>query len=68
MDLRYSPLLPTAVPMMMVRPNLACASLDVVRLCLILGIPNPGIVESLLTVSISTVDLVWNIATHILAL
>jgi hypothetical protein len=32
--------------------------LEVVRLPLILGNPNPGIAESLLTVSMSTVDLV----------
>ena len=57
MDLRYPPLSPTAAPMI-VHPNSACASLDpldVVRLPLILGIPNLGIADSLLTVSMSIV-------------
>jgi hypothetical protein len=59
-DLRYPPLSPTAAPMIVHR-NSACASLDlldVVRLPLILEIPNPGVAESLSTMSISTVDLV----------
>jgi hypothetical protein len=46
---------------MIVRRNPACASLnplDVVGLSLILGVPNPGIAESLLTVSMFMVDLV----------
>ena len=60
MDLRFPPLSPTA-PRMIVHRNSACASLDpldVVRLPLILGVPNPGIAETLSTVSMSTVDLV----------
>jgi hypothetical protein len=46
---------------MIVHRNSAYASLDplgVVGLPLILGIPNPGAAESLLTVSMFTVDLV----------
>jgi hypothetical protein len=58
-DLRYSPLLPTVAPMI-VHQNSACVSLGLlnVRLPLILVNPNPGIAESLLIVSMSTVDLV----------
>ena len=51
MDLCYPPLSPTAAQ------NSVCASLDpldVVRLPL-MGIPNPGFADSLLTVNISTV-------------
>jgi len=56
MDLRYPPLSPTAAPMV-VHQNSVYASLDPldVRLPLILGMPNPGIADSLLTVSMSTV-------------
>jgi hypothetical protein len=68
MDLRSPPLSLTAAPMI-VHQNSVCVSLslspldvrlplEVVRLPLILGNPNPGIAESLLTVSMSTVDLV----------
>jgi len=58
MDLRYPPLSPTAAPMI-VHQNSVCVSLGPlnVRLPLILVNPNPGIAESLLTVSMSTVDL-----------
>jgi hypothetical protein len=59
-DLPYQPVSLTALPVIVHR-NSAWASLDpldVVRLSLILGVPNPGIAESLLTVSMSTVDLV----------
>src|SRR4051812_23617204 len=47
MDLRYPPLSPTAAPV--------CASLNPlnVRLSLTLEMPNPGIADSLLTVSMS---------------
>ena len=71
MDLRYPPLSPTAAPMV-VHQNSVCASLnplDVVRLSLILVILNPGIADSLLTVSMFTVkchlDLAKILATHI---
>jgi hypothetical protein len=71
MDLRYPPLSSIAAPMT-VYQNSVCASLDpldVVRLSLILGIPNPGIAESLLIVSMSTakcyLDLAKIIITHI---
>jgi hypothetical protein len=56
MDLRYPPLSSTAAPIV-VHQDPVCASLDHldVRLPLILGMPNPGIADSLLTVSMSTV-------------
>ena len=57
MDLRYPPLSPTAAPMIVHQNSVCVSSLDV-RPPLILVNPNPGIVESLLTVSMSTVDLV----------
>src|SRR5436305_8136324 len=57
--LRYSPLSPTATPMIVHR-NSACASLNPLNVAGLLLIPNPGIAESLLTVSMSTVDLVQN--------
>jgi hypothetical protein len=59
MNLRYPLLSPTAAPII-VHQNPAYVSLSPlnVRLLLILGNPNPGIAESLLTVSMPTVDLV----------
>jgi hypothetical protein len=56
-DLRYSPLSPTAAPMI-VHQNSVCVSLHVVGLSLILGGLNHGISDSLLTVSMQTVGLV----------
>jgi hypothetical protein len=60
-DLRYPPLSPTAAPMI-VRQNSVCVSLSLgplkVALPLILVNPNPGIAESLSTVS--------NVYSHIL--
>jgi hypothetical protein len=55
-DLRYPPLSPTAAPMI-VHQNSVCVFLSPldVRLSLILENPNPGMAESLLTVSMSTV-------------
>src|SRR5436305_12392659 len=67
MDLPYPSLSPTAVPMILYQ-NSVCASLNPVRLSLILAISNPGIAESLLTVSMFTVkrhlDLAIILATH----
>jgi hypothetical protein len=56
MDLRYSPLSPTAA--LIVHQNSVCVSLEVVGLSLILGGLNHGISDSLLTVSMPTVGLV----------
>ena len=59
-NLLFPPLSPTTAPIIVHR-NSACASLnplDVVRLSLILRFLNHGISDSLLTVSMSTVDLV----------
>jgi len=56
-DLRYSPLSPTAAPMI-VHQNSVCVSLNVVGLSLILGGLNHGISDSLLTVSMQTVGMV----------
>src|SRR4051794_5648040 len=55
MDLRYPPLSPTAAPIVVCQNSVYASldPLDVVRLPLILGTPNPGIADSLLTVSIS---------------
>jgi hypothetical protein len=64
MDLRYPPLSPTATPMI-VYQNSVCASLnplDVVRLPLILGMPNLGIADALLTVSMSAVKCHFDLA------
>jgi hypothetical protein len=68
-DLRFAPLSPTAAPMTVYQYSICASSssdpLKVVRLPLnvvrpppILEIPNPGIAESPLTVSISSIDLV----------
>ena len=64
LDLPYPPLSSTAAPMI-VHQNSVCASLDplnVVKLPLILGIPNPGVADSLLTVSMSTVKCYLDLA------
>jgi hypothetical protein len=59
MDLRYPPLSPTAAPMVVCQ-NSVCASLNP----LTLGMPIPGIADSLLIVSMSTVKYKI-LATHI---
>src|SRR4051794_37940503 len=59
-DLRFSPLSSIAAPIIVHR-NSACASLnplDAVSLSLILRVLNHGISDSLLTVSMSIIDLV----------
>jgi hypothetical protein len=64
LDLRYLPL-PATAALMVVHQNSVCASLhplDVVRLPVILRMPNPGVADSLLTVSLSIVKCYLDLA------